>query len=317
MARVSTVGTVGAMARWWWLVVLASCGFSRPSGDAGVEAQVYCGTTRWDLALTLAEVGAFNDTPRLGPSCLRMFPGSGTFELVEDIADQGATARGLCRFTGTLASTTATVTDGECRYDNGSREGRLFDLKGTFTFVPGGDLTLRLDGKVEEVGSVRRLVGGVWVEREGFPQAITGSATVRYETKFEVRTLPSLADAGVPQPACPSERTGCWQTAWTSTVVVGAGEAECVTEAAQLPAAQVEVIDGGIVGLESVARVTKCSVVGDQGNAVLPAAFSSLEVDFSDGGVPALNAWRIVDVARGAGVVRCEVAFSGTAAPCP
>ena len=138
----------------------------------------------------------------LGETCLLVSPHGGAIELVDLAADLSATADTFCRMTGTLNGTTATISGGECRYVNSLRSGRLFDLVGSFSFVEGQPLSISLSGKVEEVGSVRQLVNGVFVERDGFPQAITGTVTVRYEVEFALQDAPPLGEPAFGDVAC-------------------------------------------------------------------------------------------------------------------
>lgn len=307
----------------WCVLLLTSCGFAVPNPDAGAPTQAYCGAAQWDRSLLLAEVGSFTDRPRLGETCLRFTRDGADFELVDELPDL-APVRGLCRMKGTLSGSTATVTDGECRYDAGARSGRLFELRGSFTFLEGQSSSISLSGKAEDIGSVRRLVNGGFVERDGFPQLATGTVNVRYEVAFQPRELAPV-DAGVPVPACPSTLDGCWRTALTPTIEVNATEPECQALAAQYPptrtfdfrVAGTRVDPGTGLSLDGAKRVTTCALVADEGTAVTPATFASYEVDYSDGGVPGVRVWVIRDESRGGFPVRCELSFTSSPQPCP
>lgn len=296
----------------WFVLLLTACNFG-PAPEPTAPVQTYCGVAQWDRSLLLAEVGAFTDRPRLGETCLRVTPQNGTIELVDLAPDLATTARTFCRMRGTLDGSTATISGGECSSVNALRGSRLFDLTGTFPFIEGQPLSISLSGKVEEVGSVRQLVNGVFVERDGFPQAITGTVTLRYELQFALQDAPSLGDAGLAAPDCPASLDGCWRTTLAPTIVVNAGEAECQALAAPLTV-DVKTTRSSIettARWDAVTRVERCSLVADEGTAVTPATFNSYEVDFSDGGVPSIRAWMIRDVNRGGFPVRCELVFTG------
>lgn len=296
---------------WFVLLSLSACNFGPANPEPMTPAaQSYCGVAQWDRSLLLAEVGSFSDRPRLGQTCLRVTPSNGTIELVDLAPDLAATASTFCRMNGTLSNGMATISGGECRYVNSLRGGRLFDLNGTFTFLEGQALAITLTGKVEEVGSVRQFVNGVFIERDGFPQAITGTATVRYQLEFTPQDLPPLGDAGVPSPACPGSLAGCFRTVLTPTIVVNASEAECQALAAELTV-DVKTTSSSIGTWDAVTRIDRCSLVADEGTALTPATFNSYEVDFTDGGTPSIRAWMIRDVSRGGFPIHCELMFTG------
>lgn len=298
----------------WFVVLLTACNFG-PAPEPTAPVQTYCGVAQWDRALILAEVGSFNDRPRLGETCLRVSPSNGTIELVDVAPDMAATARTFCRMNGTLSGSTATISSGECRYVNSLRGGRLFDINGTFTFLEAQALSISLSGKVEEVGSVRQLVNGVFVDRDGFPQAITGTVTIRYELQFSLQDAAPLGDAGIPAPECPASLDGCFRTELTPTIVVNAAEPECQALASSLTV-DVKTTSTSIetsTKWDAVKRIDRCSLVADEGTAVTPATFNSYEVDFSDGGTPSIRAWMIRDVSRGGFPIHCELRFDGQA----
>ncbi|MGV3621103.1 MAG: hypothetical protein ACO1OB_09820 [Archangium sp.] len=298
----------------WCLLLVTGCNFG-PAPEPTAPVQTYCGVAQWDRSLLLAEVGSFADRPRLGETCLRVTPGNGTIELVDEAPDLAATARTFCRMSGTLSNGTATITGGECRYVNSLRSGRLSDVRGTFTFLEAQALSISLDATVEEVGSVRKYVNGAFLERDGFPQAITGTATLRYELEFSLQDAPALGDAGIPSPECPASLDGCWRTMLTPTIVVNDGEAECQALAAPVTV-DVKTTSSSIettTKWDAVKRIDRCSLVADEGTAVTPATFNSYEVDFGDGGTPSIRAWMIRDVNRGGFPIHCELMFTGQA----
>lgn len=316
--------------RWLLLLALPACSGPMMTADAGA-VEPYCGTVRWDRNVVNAEVGPFMDSPRAGSGCLRLARTETTFELTETFFDEPSGARGHCRYAGTITGFQARVMEGECRYVSATREGRLFDLRGNFQISGsavsgfGDELNLTLEGKVEEVGSVRKLENGAYVERDGFQQAIVGTVKVQHLTKQEAPSMPLLNDAGITEPSCPSSLDGCWRTALNPTIVVNANEPECQAIAAQYPPThqldfrmQGGVLDPGYDGNVSTVRAqTSCRFVGDQGNAITPANFWSYELDYSAGATPSLRAWHLRDIDRSGFPIHCELAFITQPVACP
>ncbi len=329
VAESASKSRVRAMfSRWLLLLALPAC--SAPVTPME-PLEPYCGTVRWERNVDTAEVGAIMDSPRAGSGCLQLERTDAAFVLTERFLDAPSGARGHCRYAGTITGFQARVTEGECRYVSPSREGRLFDLRGNFQLSGsavsglGDELNLTLEGKVEEVGSVRKFENGAYVERDGFQQAITGTVKVQHLTKQGAPEAPLLADAGVTAPTCPAQVDGCWRTALDPTIVVNAQEPECQAIAARYPQSNVldftlknDVFDPGYDGNVPMVRAqTSCRFVGDEGNAVSPANFWSYEVDASAGATPTLRVWHLRDVDRSGFPIRCELAFTTQPVVCP